>query len=203
MDKLPRYVIWIVFVIITVIVIGIFTYNEYNTEPSKNSNSNTTKVSDSKKFKDEYESINNKEIDGHKMIELSINEKNPIYYASLSDIKKLKNAVILFGNPEDGDTRNLIPTLFSVADSRGLSTIYYLQTSENNKKELKDILDIDINNTELIIIKDSKVIYQSKGLGIEKKDKYTSLSDSEKEALARVIGENMDKINPGICDEAC
>ena len=202
--KVPRYAIWISFIVITLIVIGVITYNNYfrTTPTTSNSNSNT-KISDSKKFKNDYEEMNNKEIDGHKLIELSIDENNPVYYASLNDIKKIKNGVVLLGSPSNPNTRNIIPVLLSVADSRGLSTIYYLETTDNNKSTLNEIYDIKTKDTEVLIIKDKKVIYQSKGLGVDVKDKYKLLSDDEKGQLATKLGIKMDEINPGVCDETC
>ena len=201
--KLPRYIIWIAFVVIVCIVVGIITFNAYKSSSPTNEKTSNTKVEDAEKFKKEYEELNNKEIDNHKLIELAIDKNNPIYYASLNDIKKIQNGVILIGSPKDPNTRNLIPILFSVADSRSLNTIYYLETTDSNKKELNTIYNIETKDTDLLIIKDSKLIYQSKGLGIKVEDKYKALSDNNKEKLASILGNKIDEINPGVCDESC
>jgi hypothetical protein len=205
MDKLPRYVIWIIFIVVTLIVVGIFTYNAYIPSNNQNSNDNTSneKISDAKTFKNEYEEMNGKKVNDVELINITIKESNPIYYASLSDLKKIKNGVILIGKKDNQNTRNLIPTLFSVAESRGLNTIYYLETTDNNKKEINSLFNIEVKDTDLLIIKNSKLIYQNKGLGIKIDDENKALSDSNKEELAKLLGKHIDEINPGVCDEAC
>lgn len=100
-----------------------------------------TKVSDGEKFKNEYESLNEKEVGDNKYLSMNIDENNIISYASIEeiiDIIKNGTGVIYLGFPECPWCRNAVPNLLDAADSTSLDKIYYL-----NMKEVRDILSLD------------------------------------------------------------
>lgn len=107
---------------------------------------------DSIKFKEEYESLNDKinEKTGSKYLKVSIDEKNPIKYAEYSDVKDIiKNGtgVIYFGFPECPWCRNAIPVLLESAQETGLDTIYYFNAlSIRDKKHLDENEEIVVDD---------------------------------------------------------
>ena len=102
---------------------------------------------DAVKFKEEYEALNDKQIEGtektYKQIELS--EKNPFLYASYEDVFKSleKTAVIYLGYPECPWCRNLVPLLAQASKKVGMGKIYYI-----NMKEERNVLKLE--NGEIV-----------------------------------------------------
>lgn len=101
-----------------------------------------TKVTDSQKFKEEYESLNGKNIEGkdtnYKSIKIDL--ENPIEYIDYNkamDIIKNKSGVIYFGFPECPWCRNALPVLLDSAQEMGIDKIYYFNAlSIRDKKSL-------------------------------------------------------------------
>ncbi|MBP3461341.1 MAG: hypothetical protein J6K21_02915 [Bacilli bacterium] len=97
---------------------------------------------DSIKFKEEYEKLNNKEVNGKKYLNISIDEKNPIKYKTedeIVDIIKNKTGIIYLGYPECPWCRNAVPVLLEAAKQTGIDEIYYLNMHDiRDKKELID-----------------------------------------------------------------
>ena len=122
--------------------------------------SSTSKVeekTDALKFKEEYESINGKEVYGNKTRELSINEKNPIVYANANDIITMmdnnETFVVYFGFAECPWCRSVLPTLLKVADELDLEKVYYVDV-----KEIRDQLDVD-DDGNVITVKEGSEGY--------------------------------------------
>ncbi len=110
-------------------------------------------VTDAEKFKKEYESLNNTvNENGKKYRKLDLPKKNPIVYATSSEIiEKMDNKetfAIYFGFSKCPWCRSVISTLFEVASDLDIDTIYYV-----------DVLDIR-NTLEVI---DGKVTETKKG----------------------------------------
>ena len=105
---------------------------------------NDKEQSDSLKFKEEYESLNNtmREKDGKTIRSLDIVEDNPIIYKEPKDILEMMEVgdtfVVYFGFPDCPWCRSMIPTLIDVAKDLELSQVYYV-----NVKEIRDTMVID------------------------------------------------------------
>ena len=102
-----------------------------------------TEITDSVKFKEEYEKLNNKinENNQKKYPQMDIPKENVIKYADVNeilDILKSKTGVIYFGYPECPWCRNAVPVLLNAAVGTGLARIYYY-----NANQIKNILEVD------------------------------------------------------------
>lgn len=97
---------------------------------------------DAVKFKEEYESFNEKIIEGTEKQYSSIEllEKNPFYYASYEEIDKVLDGtgVIYFGYPECPWCRELVPLLAQASKKVGMGKIHY-----KNLKEERNILTFE------------------------------------------------------------
>ncbi len=94
---------------------------------------------DIKKFKEEYESLN----DGQ--IEVNINLDYQVTYLDSDETAEFLNndtGIILFGNPEDLKTRSIVETLFMVANDNELDLKYYNPSTyeDNGIDEFADIV---------------------------------------------------------------
>ena len=123
--------------------------------------------SDAIKFKEEYESLNNKDngYDG-KYLRISINDDNVIKYASFEELIDLLDkgtGVIYFGFPECPWCRNAVPSLLEAADSTGIEQIYYF-----NAVDIRDQKTLDANG-EVITTKEGTEEYKEL---LKKLDKY-------------------------------
>lgn len=116
------------------------------------------KKSDAVRFKNEYESLNNKtSISEKKIKSLKISSKNPIKYSDydeIIDVIKNKSGVIYLGYPDCPWCRTAVPVLLEAAKDYNIDTIYYL-----NIKDDRDYYEV----------KDGKVVYQKDENGKEKK----------------------------------
>lgn len=98
---------------------------------------------DAIKFKNEYESLNNKvNSNNKKYIDVSIDEENGMIYASYDkviDIIKNETAIIYFGFPECPWCRNAVPVLLDAIKEMGIDKIYYYNAlAIRDKKTLDD-----------------------------------------------------------------
>lgn len=108
------------------------------------------KVSDSKKFKEEYEKLNCTGVEDCKYLEVSIDSDNPIQYSSYEEVFKLLEdgtGVIYFGFPECPWCRNLVPVLMDAIEEAGIEKVYYL----NNVKD-RDLVKYE--NDEFVTSKE-------------------------------------------------
>lgn len=100
--------------------------------------------SDAKRFKEEYESLNNATTSsGKEYLDLEISASNIIKYSTIDeiiDIIENGTGVIYLGYPECPWCRNTVPALLEAADSTPLETIYYL-----NMHDIRDAYIIDAN----------------------------------------------------------
>lgn len=103
-----------------------------------------TKLSDAKKFKEEYESINNttREKDGKKIRNLSIPEDNPMVYKTAEKISamldKKESFFVYFGFKDCPWCRSVVEELINVAKDKSIGKIYYVDV-----KEIRDIKEIN------------------------------------------------------------
>lgn len=124
-------------------------------------------IKDALKFKDEYESLNDKDNSyGGKYLSIKISENNVIKYATFEEIIDLIDhgtGVIYFGFPECPWCRNAVPVLLEAAESTGIDTIYYF-----NAVDIRDQKSLDANG-EIITTKEGTKEYKQL---LKKLDKY-------------------------------
>ena len=100
------------------------------------------KLSDSEKFKQEYEELNNqkREKDDKEYRSITIPKDNPYVYQTASDIiERMDNKetfVVYFGFAECPWCRSILPTLTEVAKDLELDTIYYVDI-----QEIRDVIE--------------------------------------------------------------
>jgi len=136
---------------------------------------NKKEVTDSIKFKNEYESLNNKTNDNNKKYKnLSISEDNSIIYSNEDEIiKLLKNGtgVIYFGFPECPWCRNAVPVLLDAALETG-TDIYYF-----NALSIRDIKEKDEDGNIITTKEGTDKYYKILELLGEEADTYSGLDD--------------------------
>lgn len=100
---------------------------------------------DAMKFKEEYESVNNK-VNEHtkkKNRELNISKDNPIVYATAEDIvKRIDNKetfIVYFGFAECPWCRSVIEQLLKVAEDKKVEKIYYVDVL--NIRDVREIAE--------------------------------------------------------------
>ena len=117
--------------VVLAVVSSIVIYNNFNNESNNDKPDEKIEITeDEKKFKEEYESLNNKKDSNDKdYLEVSIKDDNGIVYASYDEIRKVLTegtGVVYLGYPECNGCRNAVPMLLEAASNQGLDTIYYL-----------------------------------------------------------------------------
>ncbi len=118
------------------------------------------KTTDAYKFKEEYESINNKDTgNGNKYRELNIPEYNPIVYQTTTDIvKRVENKetfIVYFGFKECPWCRSVITELINAAKDKNIEKIYYVDV-----KDIRDVKQVDEYNN-IITVKEGDKDYLS------------------------------------------
>lgn len=134
----------IIGLIIVILISGIISILYINKDSS---------TKDEKKFKKEYESINQKS-----KISLTIPEDNKIKYINSKetiDILKNKTGVIYFGFPDCPWCRNIVPILINTAKCECLEQIYYF-----NALSIRDIKHLDESGNIVIDKQGSKDYYE-------------------------------------------
>ena len=116
------------------------------------------KTTDAYKFKEEYESINNKD-NGHgkKYRELNISEDNPFVYSTAEEIlEKVNNKetfIVYFGFKECPWCRSIIEELIHAAKDKKVDKIYYVDVLN-----IRDVREIATAG-EIITTKDGNSAY--------------------------------------------
>ena len=148
----------------------------------------TKELTDSTKFKQEYEKYNKEKI------ELTIPEENIIEYKTKEEINKIiekDTGVIFIGSPDDNKSRTSIKLLLEASDSTDLQKIYYI----DNIKGIK--LDNIDNKTPIVLfILDGKVLSYS----INEKEE---LTEDEEIDLYNNYLEGIHQVLQDTCDEEC
>lgn len=119
--------------IVIIVVIGVIGYLIY-----KNNSEDKTEytiTNDSLKFKEEYESLNDKDTGYNQTYQtLDIKSYNPMLYSNYNEIFEILEkgtGIIYFGFPECPWCRNLVPVLVSSALESKVDKIYYLNIKED------------------------------------------------------------------------
>ncbi len=126
--------------------ISLFAVIYFNIKKDDNPFSNSNKISDAVKFKQEYENLNNVLDDegNKKYINIKIEKDNPIIYSNsteIIDVIKNKDGVILFSTGTCPWSRHAIPVLIDAAKETNTDKIYYLDISN-----MQNELELDSNN---------------------------------------------------------
>lgn len=115
-------ILYVIIGICTILVIGLCAFLIYNKEEKV--------LSDSEKFKEEFEKYNNATYDtGEKLISVEIPSENPFVYKSAQEIIEAmhnENAYILFGYATDPITRKSIEVLIEVLKEKQVDKVYYV-----------------------------------------------------------------------------
>lgn len=101
-------------------------------------------LTDAEKFKEEYESINNKTINKKKVRKVSISKDNPIVYKEAKDIIKMMDSkntfIVYFGFNDCPWCRSMVETLLKVAEDYNIDKVYYVDI-----KNIRDEKELDKN----------------------------------------------------------
>ena len=99
-------------------------------------------LTDAEKFKEEYESLNNKTINKKKVRNISISKENPIIYKEAKDIIDMmdskKTFIVYFGFNDCPWCRSMVETMLEVAKDYNIDEIYYVDI-----KDIRDEKEID------------------------------------------------------------
>lgn len=143
----------------------------------KNIKDKKIEENDSMKFKEEYESLNEKENEstGKEYLKVSIKENNPIKYATYSEIKNIITSgtgVIYFGFPECPWCRNAVPVLLEAAEDNGIDKVYYF-----NALDIRDKKHLDENGNIVVDDEGTKEYKELVELLYDYLDVYSGLND--------------------------
>ena len=123
---------------------------------------------DAKKFKEEYESFNNKSNDYFAYRNIFIEENNPIKYSTDSEIvKKIENKetfYVYFGDPECPWCRSVIEQAIKTAQEKNIDNIYYVRFWDGfHQESIRDVYELDKNNKPILKTKGTDAYYQLLG----------------------------------------
>lgn len=111
-------------------------------------------ITDSLKFKNEYEELNNKKTNygDYYYRSLDIDSDNPIIYKSAKEVLNMidnkESFAIYFGFADCPWCRSVVETMISVSEELNISNIYYVDV-----KDIRDVLKIN-DNGEVITSKE-------------------------------------------------
>lgn len=141
----------IVLILVLIISIGIYFLNTNNNKKQNTTNNvQEQNISDSVKFKQDYEAQNATKDDDNnlKYISMSLPDKMPFKYATTEDVFNLfekGTGVIYFGMPECNWCRTMLPILIDVANENKIDTILYFnpkQIRADNTPEYQKLVEI-------------------------------------------------------------
>lgn len=107
------------------------------------------------KFKQEYESFNNRKNEYFDYRTVNIDEENPIVYATDAEIvKKIENKesfIVYFGDPECPWCRSVVEQLIKTAKENKIEKIYYVRFWNGFHKEIiRDVYELDSKNKPVL-----------------------------------------------------
>ena len=144
--------------------------------------------SDSKKFKNEYESLNGTKVEGKSVRKVNIDKNNPFIYSSAEEVaKKIENKetfAVYFGFKECPWCRSVIESLIEVSSDLGLEEIYYVDV-KNIRDTMKDNEGVSANEKRIyaptvVSIVDGKAEDMTTGISDAQTDAYKKLTDEMK-----------------------
>lgn len=138
---------------------------------------------DAEKFKEEYESFNDKENDYFKYRNLSIDEENPFIYTTAEElVKKIENKetfFVYFGDPECPWCRSVIEEAIKSANENNVKKIYYVRVWDGFHNEiLRDVYELE-DGKPVLKSKGTDAYYKLLNYFDELLDNYTLTDDNE------------------------
>src|SRR5574344_237503 len=174
-------------------------------ENSVTSEDITPLVTDTSKFKTEYE-------EGNNGIIVNVSDDDKIKYVTPSEVLNILTSgtgIIYFGRPTCPWCRNVVPVLLEVARTNNL-TVNYLNPGEITGDDVKDYvkvkealdsyLDYDEDGTKSLHIPDVYFVYNGKILGhhlstvSSQDDPYTALTSSQKQELINIYNSYIEQM---------
>ena len=109
------------------------------------------KNDDAIKFKEEYESFNDKSNDYFDYRTLNISEDNPFVFATDEEIVKMienkETFIVYFGDPQCPWCRSVIEQAIKSAKENGVEKIYYVRFWKDfHEEKIRDVYELDENN---------------------------------------------------------
>ena len=148
---------------------------------NKNENNKDNKeITDSIRFKEEYESLNGtiREKDGKTIRSISITENNPMIYKTAEELVNMINNKIIVDNEGSEGYKQLLDLLDNVLDD------YILTNSKGKKINTKEKRIFAPN---IVAIKDGKAKALEEGISENQKDGYAELTDDIKKEMYEKI----------------
>lgn len=135
----------------------VYIFSELYTE---NDIGNEQTITDSIKFKEEYEILNGiSDANGNPNRSILIDEDNPIIYANETDILSMidnkESFVVYFGFSACPWCRSVIPSLLSAAKENGITKIYYVDVLN-----IRDKFELDDKNKAVRTVEGSDGYYK-------------------------------------------
>lgn len=168
---------------------------------------NNNNITDSEKFKQEYEALNNNSV------VMDIDENNPIKYVGFEELMNIFTSgtgVIYFGFPGCPWCRNMIPVLFEVASFNNINTIYYFNprdirtNGDDEYQKLVNILgDYLLQNDngektlyvpDVYFVKNGKIIGNHLSTVDSQTDPYTPLTEEQTKELKDIYQRLFDQL---------
>jgi len=138
-------------------VLLFFTFNELYTENDIKDN-NIYTISDAEKFKNSYEDLNGKIIDGKSYISVNIDNSNPIKYITSEElINKMNDKstfLVFFGYAKNEWVRSVVENIIIEANNYNIDNIYYLDI-----EDIRDEYKLN-DNKELELVKEGTKEYK-------------------------------------------
>lgn len=211
--KLIVFILIILVLISLAIICSIYFINK-NGKDNDNKDNYKEISEDARKFKEEYESLNNtiKESDGVEYNSITIPEDNPIVYVNIEealDIIKNGSGIMYIGANNCPWCRTMIPVMFEVAKDLNIDKIYYLTLKDQKSRkedldELKSLVWEDYASRDengeirifipfVIPFKDGKISLKKRlSYDInEDQTKYDPLTESQHQELYNILHEIM------------
>lgn len=139
------FVCLIIIIIILVIGYVIFSKSDKGKEIINNiKNGNVVITEDEKKFKSEFEGLNNDSV-----VSVKIKEDNNVIYSNIDEVLSILDSgsgIIFFGNSGDTNTRLVVSNL---TDNIGDNNIYYLDIISNGE-DIRDLYELNDNKAKLV-----------------------------------------------------
>ena len=119
------------------------------------------KNEDAIKFKEEYESFNDKKNDYFDYRTLNISEDNPFVFATDEEIVKMienkETFIVYFGDPQCPWCRSIIEQAIKSAKENGINKIYYVRFWNGfHEEKIRDVYELDENNKPVLKQEGSK-----------------------------------------------
>lgn len=181
------------------------------------------KMTDAIKFKNEYESLNNKirENSDKKIRSIDIPKDNPFVYAEASDVIKMINQeesfIVYFGFPDCPWCQAYVGILNNVAKKEKIEKIYYFdiyEAREKNTKEYKKIVSIlkkylksdeegnpRVYVPDVYVVVDGKIINHNNETSVVEEDilPVSYWTDERIKELEKTLTKNFEPLKAKVC----